>query len=100
MLTVLGKNYYIDIESITEKCMSTVTAEPIKDSEGNEEKKGIEVNLFKYETIKICIEVVLSELENVDEEIAEFSQANLPISFKVAFNTLLKNEIIIEDEDE
>ena len=98
MLTVLGKNYYIDIESITQKCMST--SEPVKDPENGEEKKGIEINLFKYETIKICIEVVLSELENVDEEIAEFSQKDLPISFKIAFNTLLKNEIIIEEEDE
>ena len=106
MLEVLGKYYYIDINSITEKCKSTVDTTKavetpkIEGDEKSEEKSGIEINLFKYETIKICLEVVLSDAEQVDEELGALAQTNLPLSFKIAFNTLLKNEIIIEEEDE
>ena len=86
-----GDGYYIDIESITEKCR---TGNTIKEDDGSE---STEINIFKYEVIKMCIDRVLGEIEEEDSEMAMFKGKSL--SFQIAFNTLLKNEIIIEDNE-
>ena len=93
MVEVLGKNYYIDIDGLTKKCQ---TGNQIKDEDGNESE---EVNIFKYEILKVCLERVLNEYEEVDEELGAFGDNNLSISFKIAFNTLIKNQILIEDDE-
>lgn len=92
MVEIFGKNYFIDIEGITEKCK---TGNTIKNEDGNE---SLEINIFKYEIIKMCLDRVLNDFEDVDEEIGAFAQNDTSISFKIAFNTLIKHEIIIEDE--
>lgn len=46
------------------------------------------------------MERLLNEYEDVDEEMGQFSQKDTSISFRLAFNTLLKNNIIIEMETE
>jgi hypothetical protein len=93
MVEVLGKNYYIDIDGLTKKCQ---TGNQIKDEDGNESE---EVNIFKYEILKVCLERVLNEYEEIDEELGPFGDKNLSISFKIAFNTLIKNQILIEDDE-
>ena len=47
----------------------------------------------------MCLGTVLSEAEEVDEELGAFSQKGTSIAFKVAFNTLIKNNILIENEE-
>jgi hypothetical protein len=84
-----GEGYYIDIESITDRCKITGA-----DEEGNE---STEVNIFKYEVLKMCIDRVLGDFEEDDTEMIKFKGKSL--SFQIAFNTLLKNEIIIEDNE-
>jgi hypothetical protein len=93
MVEIFGKNYYIDIDGITEKCK---TGNTIKDEDNNE---TLEVNIFKYEVIKMCLERVLNDYEDVDEEIGVFGQKDTTISFKIAFNTLIKNEILKEEDE-
>lgn len=92
MVEIFGKNYFIDIEGITEKCK---TGNTIKNDDGGE---SLEVNIFKYEIIKMCLDRILSDFDDVDEEIGAFAQNDTTISFRIAFNTLIKYEIIIEDE--
>jgi hypothetical protein len=48
----------------------------------------------------MCLERVLNEFDEVDEEMGVFAQKETPVSFRIAFNTLLKNNILIEDENE
>jgi hypothetical protein len=48
----------------------------------------------------MCLERVLGEIDEVDEGLGKFAQEGTTISFKIAFNTLIKNQILIEDEDE
>ena len=48
----------------------------------------------------MCLDRVLGEIEEVDEELGKFAQEGTSVSFKIAFNTLIKNQILIEDEDE
>jgi hypothetical protein len=92
MVEILGKYYYVDIDSITEKCK---TGEIINEEDGTQ---GTEINIFKYEIIKMCLERILSEYDEVDPQMGAFASQELSVSFKLAFNTLLKNEILIEEE--
>jgi hypothetical protein len=47
----------------------------------------------------MCLERILGEMDDVDEELGAFGQNNTNISFKIAFNTLIKNQILIEDDE-
>ena len=95
MVEIFGKYYYIDLDGITEKCR---TGNKIKTDE--EEEDTLEINIFKYEIIKMCLDRVLGEIDDVDEELGKFAQEGTSVSFRIAFNTLIKNQILIEDEDE
>lgn len=92
MVEIFGKSYYIDIDGITEKCR---TGNTIKDDEG----ETLEINIFKYEIIKMCIDRVLNDYEEVDEEMGVFGSNNVNVSLKIAFNTLIKYGILIEDDE-
>jgi hypothetical protein len=94
MVELFGKRYYIDVDGITKKCQ---TGDTLKNEDGTE---GLEINIFKYEIIKVCLERVLNEYEEVDEELGPLAEEGLSISFKIAFNTLIKYEILIEEDDE
>jgi len=48
----------------------------------------------------MCIDRVLNEFDEIDEEIGVFAQKETSTSFKMAFNTLIKNNIIIEDDEQ
>jgi len=45
----------------------------------------------------MCLETVLSEIQNVDNEMGAFAAKETSIAFNLAFNTLIKNEILIEE---
>jgi len=92
MVEIFGKSYYIDLDGITEKCR---TGNTIKD----DEEETLEVNIFKYEIIKMCLDRVLGEIDEVDEELGKFAQEGTSVSFRIAFNTLIKNQILIEDDE-
>lgn len=93
MVEIFGKNYFIDIDGITEKCKTGNTVKNEDDTE------SLEVNIFKYEIIKMCLERILNDFQDVDEEMGVFGQTDTGISFKIAFNTLIKNEILKEEDE-
>ena len=62
MVEIFGKNYCIDIDGITTKCQTGTT---VKNEDGSE---SLEINIFKYETVKMCLERVLSEYQEVYEK--------------------------------
>ncbi len=96
MLELYGKEYYIDIDSVTERCQITET---IEEENGDTYEDRGSLNIFKYELLKMCIEKVLNDYEDVDEELGVFSANKTSASFKLAFNTLLKNQIIKEEDE-
>ena len=95
MVEIFGKLYYIDLDGITEKCR---TGNKIKDDDDEEET--LEINIFKYEIIKMCLERILGEVDEVDEGMGAFAQNATTTSFKIAFNTLIKYKILIEELNE
>lgn len=48
----------------------------------------------------MCLERVLGEVDEIDEEMVMFGKNNITISFKIAFNTLIKNNILIEENED
>jgi hypothetical protein len=94
MVELFGKAYYIDIDGITDKCRTNPTVVEEEDDDSTQ------INIFKYEIIKMCLERVLGEYEEVDEDMGVFAQKNTSTSFKIAFNTLIKYKILIEELNE
>jgi hypothetical protein len=114
MLEIGGVDYVIDLK-VLDKVISTelkskniVETETIKflDSEGElvsteirtkEFERTREVDMAKYETIRTLLDVVFSTNEEVDDELGvERALNDLPLPFKLSFNTLLEYGIIKE----
>jgi len=92
MLEVLGKYYYIDVDKIIEKCR------PVYEKEEEIDERQLELNVFKFECYKSCVERVLSEYQDEEDGVSAFTNKSSSPSFGIAFNTLYKNEILKEDE--
>lgn len=90
MLEFLGEQYYIDVQEIDNKIAISTTLEST-DADGQNEPQ---ISVSKWEVYKNLIDVVLSEREELDENLGIHSAKNLSIPFKFAFNTLLINNII------
>jgi hypothetical protein len=105
MLDIFGKNYYIDVDEVIEKCRPSYSIKELEKQDnplGTSEESsggGLELNVFKFEVFKACIERILGEYEDVDDKLGAFAEHSASPSFKMAFNTLLKYEILIEDND-
>jgi hypothetical protein len=81
MFKVINENYYVDLDKIEDyTSLKSVSGET-------------QVHFVKYETIKLMLEIILSEPEEIDEQVG-FKSTNVPITFKLAFNTLLMKCII------
>jgi len=81
MFDIIKENYYIDLDKMEEYVQ-------IEGLSGESQ-----VHLVKYETIKLMLDVVFSESEEIDEQMS-FKSTELSIPFKLAFNTLLMKGII------
>jgi hypothetical protein len=113
MFEIFGKEYYFDVDAIIEKCRPTYPAqekeetviETVDDPETPSEPTndsppsgGLELNVFKFEVFKTCLERTLNEYEESDDKMGVFTE--LSPSFKIAFNTLLKYDIIREENND
>ena len=106
MLEIFGKEYYIDVDEIIRKCRPDNKEEneeynessDIKASIGQNGETILELNVFKFEVLKACVERTLNELAEPDSDLGVFGQNDTSVSFKIAFNTLLKYNILIEDD--
>lgn len=92
MLEFLGEKYYIDVQEVDNKIAIVNTNEFTNDNLNEQNEPQISVS--KWEIYKNLIDVVLSEREEIDENLGIHSAKNLSIPFKFAFNTLLINNII------
>jgi hypothetical protein len=90
MISVLGENYYIDLDVIEEylDMSDDTTTEPLT---GSTEMK---INIIKFEMVKMLLDTVLTEQEIVDEKLGLKSNTNTSIPFRIAFNSLLNKKLI------
>jgi hypothetical protein len=63
------------------------------DDNDTQEFVGQHISVVKYDMLKVMIEVLMTESEEVDEKLGPKS-SELSIPFKLAFNTLINKQII------
>ena len=81
MFKLFNEMYYIDLDQI-ESCVN------IEGQSGESQ-----VHIVKYEIIKGMVDTLLTETNEVDENLGMNSN-ELSIPFKIAFNTLMFKKII------
>jgi hypothetical protein len=90
MIKVLGENYYIDLDKVEEYLdMSDQYSEG--ETSGNTETR---INIIKFEMVKMLMDTVLTEHEEIDEQLGIKSSSNTSIPFRLAFNSLLNKKLI------
>jgi len=88
MIEIFGEMYYLDLTALDD------LVEIKKDPNPESEEEGQQFSLIKYDILKIMIEVVMSEREEMDNNLGVIKTSELSLPFKMAFNTLLKYNII------
>ena len=92
MLKFLGENYYLDINELERQVSYEKSMLPI--ISGETETPEQQISVTRFETFKSLIEVILTEREELDEGLGAHGAKDLSIPFKMAFNTLLINNIL------
>ena len=87
MIEVLGEMYYIDLDSVS----NTINMPSDETMSGDTEQT---INLVSFEIIKMMLEIIMIEKEEIDNNLGVLNTKDLSIPFKIAFNTLLKHQIL------
>jgi len=90
MLKVLGENYFVDLDEV-EKYLDMSESEDDLTVSGQSEMK---INIIKFEMVKMLMEVILSENDDVDDKLGIKTTSGLSVPFKIAFNSLLNKKLI------
>jgi hypothetical protein len=64
---------------------------PEDSTSGNTETR---INIIKFEMVKMLMDTVLTEHEDIDEQLGMKSSTNTSIPFRLAFNSLLNKKLI------
>jgi len=87
MLDVFGETYHLNLDNI-----DSFVNLPTETVSGETEVQHILV--LKYEMVKLLLDVVLTESEEVDDKLGMKGSNNLTLPFKLVWNTMLKNKFI------
>jgi hypothetical protein len=90
MIKVLNENYFVDLDEV-EKYLDMSDSPSLEPLTGNTEMR---INIVKFELVKMLLEVVLSENEDIDEKLGLKSSSQTSIPFRLAFNSLLNKKLI------
>jgi hypothetical protein len=90
MIKVLNENYFVDLDEV-EKYLDMSDSPSMEPLTGNTEMR---INIVKFELVKMLLEVVLSENEDIDEKLGLKSSSQTTIPFRLAFNSLLNKKLI------
>lgn len=89
MLKILGEHYYVDLD-VVEKYVDMTEVASIETTGTTDTK----INIIKYELVKLMLDVILTESDEIDEKLGLSAGSDLSLPFKLAFNTLLNKKII------
>ena len=86
-------------EEIEEKVITDKDGNTVTETTKTTMPRSREIDAAKYESIRCFLEVVLIYNEEVDDALGiDRAFLEAPMSFKLAFNTLLDYDIIVEVE--
>ena len=93
MIKVLGENYYIDLDRVEEYLDMSVQSENENDETMSGESES-KINIIKFEMVKMLMDTILTEHEEIDEKLGMKSSNNTSIPFRLSFNSLLNKKLI------
>lgn len=82
MIKILGEHYFLDLDEIE----SYIEVYSLSGASDNT------ISVTKYEMVKMLMEVLMTEREDIDETLGSKAQVSIP--FRLAFNTLLHKKLI------
>lgn len=85
MIEIFGENYHLNLNNIDNFVN-------LSGHSGDSENQQISV--IKYEMVKIMIDVLFSETEDVDDKLSTRGAEKLNIPTKLAWNTLLRYKLL------
>jgi hypothetical protein len=94
MIKVLGENYYFDLDKIEEYLDMTIKSEGDIEEDEFSGSTDMKVNIIKFEMVKMLMDTILTEHEEIDEKLGMKSSNNTSIPFRLSFNSLLNKKLI------
>jgi hypothetical protein len=94
MIKVLGENYYFDLDKIEEYLDMTIKSEEDIEEDEFSGSTDMKVNIIKFEMVKMLMDTILTEHEEIDEKLGMKSSNNTSIPFRLSFNSLLNKKLI------
>lgn len=88
MLKIMNEHYFLDLDEI-DKYIQIEQSQPSTGSTGENH-----ISVIKYETVKLMLEVLMDEHEDIDDALGAKGANHLSIPFKIAFNTLVSKKIL------
>lgn len=85
MLKIFGEEYFIDFKKVEE--IIAIKQETTGDTEQN-------ISIVKFELIKTMLDVLLTESTELDDKMLLKGSNDVSIPFKLAFNTLIRYNIL------
>ena len=89
MINVLGEVYYIDLDLVEEYIGIPNDSETMSG-----DTSEVKINIIKFDLVKMMLDTVLSEHDELDETLGMKQTSNTSIPFRIAFNSLLNKKLI------
>ena len=90
MINVLGEVYYVDLDLVEE-----YIGIPNDDNDTmSGDTSEVKINIIKFDLVKMMLDTVLSEHDDLDESLGMKQSSNTSIPFRIAFNSLLNKKLI------
>jgi hypothetical protein len=89
MINVLGEVYYVDLDLVEEYIGISNDIESMSG-----DTSEVKINIVKFDLIKMMLETVLSEHDELDETLGMKQSSSTSIPFRIAFNSLLNKKLI------
>ena len=88
MFKIMNEHYFLDLDEI-DNYIQYKSPDNVSGTTGE-----YHISVVKYETIKLMLEVIMDEHEEVDDTLGAKGANHLSVPFKLAFNTLLSKHLI------
>jgi hypothetical protein len=89
MINVLGEVYYVDLD-LVEEYIGIPNDTDIMSGDTSD----VKINIIKFDLVKMMLDTVLSEHDELDETLGMKQSSNTSIPFRIAFNSLLNKKLI------
>lgn len=90
MINVLGETYYVDLDLVEEYIGISNNDDETLSGDTSE----VKINIIKFDLVKMMLDTVLTEHEELDETLGMKQSSTTSIPFRIAFNSLLNKKLI------